>query len=64
MAADFILAPVLVLGLMAGWFAFQAWVRRHLPGVGKESDILEGRWGCRGCFLSGACDRETECEKG
>ncbi len=61
MATDLLVAAPVILGLMAGWYAFQTWVRRSLPGVGRETDILEGRWGCRGCFLSNACEKEGEC---
>jgi len=40
--------------MMAGWIGLQTWVRRSSK-MGSECDMLEGRFGCVGCVLSGRC---------
>jgi len=43
---------VLSLGLLLTlWVLFQAWVRRHTPGMRRDADVLSGRIGsCGACF--------------
>lgn len=63
MWADLVTSTGLLAALMAGWYVLQRWVRRNVPEMGNEQDILEGRWGCRGCFLVNRCDREAACSQ-
>lgn len=43
--------------MMTGWLGLQAWVRRS-SNLGADCDMLEGRFGCVGCVLSGHCKLE------
>lgn len=46
----------LVLGaIMGGWLGLQAWIRRASPQLSGDCDVLQGRWGCHGCSLTGRC---------
>lgn len=48
-----------IFAMMAGWLALQAWARRS-ERLGSDCDMLEGRFGCAGCVLSGRCKLDDD----
>jgi hypothetical protein len=37
--------------------------RRFDPYVDQEDDVLETRWGCNGCILTGHCKSNHACRE-